>query len=63
MTLIGLGGLTGNALLAIFGIAITVILVTKGVKGGIFFGLIITAIVGMIFNLVAVPSAIIRVSS
>ena len=58
-TLLGLGSLTGNALLAVFGIAITVILVTKGVRSGIFFGMIITAIVGMIFNLVAIPSAIV----
>ena len=58
-TLIGLGSLTGNALLAVFGLMLTVILVTKGVKSGIFIGMIITAIVGMIFNLVAIPSAII----
>ena len=58
-TLLGLGSLTGNALLAVFGIAITVILVTKGVRSGIFLGMIITAIVGMIFNLVAIPSAIV----
>ena len=35
-TLIGLGSLTGNTLLAIVGIVLTVILVTKGVRGGIF---------------------------
>ena len=58
-TLVGLGSLTGNTLLAVFGIVLTVILVTKGVRSGIFIGMIITAIVGMIFNLVAVPSAII----
>ena len=58
-TLLGLGDLTGNALLAVFGIVITVILVTKGVRSGIFLGMIITAIVGMIFNLVAIPSAIV----
>ena len=46
-------------LLAVFGIVITVILVTKGVRSGVFLGMIITAIVGMIFNLVAVPTAIV----
>jgi adenine/guanine/hypoxanthine permease len=59
-TLVGLGDLTdGNVLLAIFGIFITVILMTRGVKGGIFIGMVVTAIVGMIFSLVHVPTKII----
>lgn len=59
-TLVGLGDLTnGSALLAIFGLLITVIMMVKGVKGGIFFGILIAAVVGMIFQVVSLPSAII----
>lgn len=45
----------GSVLLAIFGIFVTVILITLGQKTGVFLGLLVTAIVGMIFNLVDVP--------
>ena len=42
-TLVGLGDLTdGNTLLAIFGIVLTIILMTRGWKGAIFIGMIIT---------------------
>lgn len=59
-TLVGLGDLSsGNTLLAIFGLIITVIFMVRGINGGIFYGLLLTAIVGMIFNLVEVPSSII----
>ncbi|MGJ7923227.1 NCS2 family permease [Neobacillus sp. LXY-4] len=59
-TLVGLGDLTnGNTLLAIFGILITVIFMTKGINGGVFYGMIITAVVGMIFNLIDVPTKVV----
>ncbi|MEK4230880.1 NCS2 family permease [Solibacillus sp. FSL H8-0538] len=58
-TLITLGTFEGNALLAVFGIALTVILMVKNVRGSIFLGIVITAIVGMIFNLVDVPTSIV----
>jgi adenine/guanine/hypoxanthine permease len=59
-TLVGLGDLTdGNTLLAVFGIFVTVILMTRGVKGGIFFGMVITAIAGMIFGLIDLPEKIV----
>ena len=59
-TLIGLGDLTsGNTLLAVFGIIITVILMARGVKSGVFLGMIITAIAGMIFGLVPIPEKIV----
>jgi adenine/guanine/hypoxanthine permease len=59
-TLVGLGDLTnGNTLLAIFGILITVILMTRGITGGVFFGMVITIIVGMIFNLIDVPTKVV----
>ncbi len=59
-TLVKLGDLTaGNTLLAIFGIVITVVLLAKKINGGIFYGMVITAIVGMIFKLVEVPDQIV----
>ncbi|MEH6947468.1 NCS2 family permease [Bacillus sp. JJ634] len=58
-TLLGFGELTGNTLLAIFGIVITIILLTKGIKSGIFLGMVITAIVGGIFGLVSTPEAVV----
>lgn len=57
---VALGDLTDpNIILTIFGLVITIIMMVRGVKGGIFFGIFITAIVGMIFNLVPIPSSIV----
>jgi adenine/guanine/hypoxanthine permease len=59
-TLVGLGDLSNpNTLLAIFGIVVTVILMTRGVKGGVFFGMVLTVIVGMIFNLIDTPDGVV----
>ena len=59
-TLVGIGNLSdGNTLLAIFGLIITVIFMVRKINGGIFYGMILTAIVGMFFELVKVPSSII----
>ncbi|TXL65880.1 NCS2 family permease [Cerasibacillus terrae] len=56
-TLVSLGDLTvPTTMLAIFGIAISVILLTLGVKGGIFYGMIITAIAGIIVGLIEAPT-------
>ncbi len=58
--LVGLGDLTnGNALLAIFGLVITVIMMTRGWNGGIFIGMVLTSIVGMMFGLIDVPKQIV----
>lgn len=58
-TLIGIGDLTSPpVLLTIFGLVVSVILLTMGIKAGIFYGMIITAIVGMIFGLIAPPTGI-----
>jgi adenine/guanine/hypoxanthine permease len=59
-TLVGLGDLTnGNTLLAIFGIIVTVIMMTRGIKGGVFYGMVLTVIVGMIFNLIDTPDGVV----
>ncbi|WP_449622857.1 NCS2 family permease [Robertmurraya sp. Marseille-Q9965] len=50
--------LSAPVLLAIFGLIVTVILLTRGVKAGVFYGMIITAVVGMIFNQVPVPTGL-----
>ena len=57
---VALGNLNDpQVLLAIFGLFVSVILLTKGVQAGIFYGMIITSVVGMIFKLVPLPTAII----
>lgn len=59
-TLVKLGDITsGNALLAVFGTVLTAIFLAKRINGGIFYGMVVTAIVGMIFGLVSLPSGIV----
>lgn len=58
-TLVGIGDLTSPlVLLAIFGIFISIALLSLNIKGGIFYGMIITAIAGMIFGLIDPPSGL-----
>lgn len=59
-TIVSLGSFReGPVLLAVFGFIITVILLIKKVNGGIFYGMVISAIVGMLTGLVQVPHSII----
>ncbi|WP_173917441.1 NCS2 family permease [Halobacillus sp. Marseille-Q1614] len=58
-TLVSLGDLTQpTTLLAIFGIIVSVMLMALGIKGGIFYGMILTAIAGMVTGLIAPPTAV-----
>lgn len=58
-TLVAIGNLTSpTVLLAIFGIFISVILLSLNIRGGIFYGIIITAIVGMFVGLIDAPSGL-----
>ncbi|OZU87664.1 guanine permease [Virgibacillus indicus] len=58
-TLLGIGDLTSpTVLLAVFGLIVSVMLLTVGIKAGIFYGMIITSVAGMIFGLVPVPSGL-----
>lgn len=58
--IVALGDLSNpNVLLTVFGLVITVVMMVKGIKGGIFYGMIITAIVGMVFSLVPIPEAVV----
>ncbi|MGO4890620.1 NCS2 family permease [Anaerobacillus sp. MEB173] len=59
-TVVSLGDmLAPTTLLSIFGVVITVILMVRGVRGGIFYGMILTAIVGVIFGLIERPAQIV----
>lgn len=59
-TFITLGDLSqGSVLLAIFGIFLAVIFLTKKVSGGIFFTIVITAIAGMVTGVVKTPESIV----
>lgn len=59
-TLVSLGSFhNGKTLLAIFGIVITIIFMLRGFKAAIFYGMVATTIVGMIFGLIPLPDKII----
>lgn len=58
-TLVGIGDVTDpQTLLAIFGLVVSVVLLTIGVKAAIFYGMIITSIVGMIVGLIPYPTGL-----
>ncbi|MGE8001325.1 NCS2 family permease [Lysinibacillus sp. NPDC093190] len=58
-TLVTLGTFTGTTLLAVFGIVLSIILIIKLRSVGIFLGMVITAIVGMITGVIAPPTAVV----
>jgi AGZA family xanthine/uracil permease-like MFS transporter len=59
-TLVALGDLSnGPTLLAIFGLVITVIMMVRKINGAIFYGMITTTIVGMIFGLINLPDKVV----
>ena len=59
-TLLTLGDLSnGNVLLSIFGLFLIVGLMIKDVKGAIFYGMSVTAVVGVLFGLINTPTQII----
>ena len=59
-TFVSIGNLTSpTTLLAIIGLVITIVMLVRGINGGIFYGMVITTIIGMIFGLINVPSTIV----
>lgn len=55
-TMVGLGQLTSpSTLLAIFGLVITIILMTRQIPAAIFIGMVITTIAGMLTGLISLP--------
>ncbi|MGG7076849.1 NCS2 family permease [Clostridium sardiniense] len=58
-TILSLGKLTsGQGLLAIIGLIITAILLARKVKGALFFGMVITAIIGIPFGITPMPTSL-----
>lgn len=59
-TLVSLGSLSeGSTILAIFGIVVTGVLMTRKIGGAIFYGIILTTIVGIIFGVINLPTGIV----
>ncbi len=59
-TLVTLGDIThGAPLLAMFGILVTVIFMVRGFKGGIFYGMLITAAVGVATGIAPMPEGVV----
>jgi len=55
-TLIGLGSFSGTTWLTVFGLIVTAILMVKKVPGGIFIGMVLSVILGLITGLIPMPS-------
>ena len=59
-TTVTLGDLTeSTTVLAIIGIVATAILLTRGYRAAVFYGIVLTSVLGMAFGLIPVPSAIV----
>jgi AGZA family xanthine/uracil permease-like MFS transporter len=59
-TTVTLGDLTeATTVLAIIGIVATAILLTRGYRAAVFYGIVITSVLGMVLGLIPVPSAIV----
>jgi len=59
-TTVTLGDLTEpTTVLAIIGIVATAILLTRGYRAAVFYGILITSVLGMAFGLIPVPSALV----
>lgn len=59
-TFVTIGNVTSPmTALALFGLVITIFMLVYGINGGIFYGMVITTIVGMIFGLISTPASVI----
>lgn len=59
-TIVSIGDLTSPlTALAVVGFVITVLMLVKGIHGGIFYGMVVTTIIGMIAGLIEVPASMI----
>jgi adenine/guanine/hypoxanthine permease len=52
----------GAVLLAVFGLVLTLALVARGFRGGLIIGILLTAVVGMIFGIVPLPGGVVSFS-
>ena len=59
-TFVSIGALTSpGSALAAFGFVITLMMLVRGIRGGIFYGIVVTSILGMFLGLVDVPGSIV----
>jgi adenine/guanine/hypoxanthine permease len=59
-TYVALGDFTqGPVLLALFGLVLTLVLVARGLRGGILLGILLTGVAGMIFGIVPLPGGVV----
>ncbi|WP_075981337.1 NCS2 family permease [Bacillus massilinigeriensis] len=59
-TFVAIGNLkSSTTLLAVVGFIITIILLNRGVKGGIFYGMVISTVIGVVFGIIDTPKAIV----
>lgn len=59
-TFVSIGDLTSPmTILAIVGLVLTVIMLVRGINGGIFYSMVITTVLGMVFGLIDVPKSVI----
>ncbi|GAB3068888.1 NCS2 family permease [Virgibacillus ainsalahensis] len=58
-TFVTVGNLTTpTTALAVFGLVITIFMLVRGINGAIFYGMVISTIIGMIVGLISIPSSI-----
>ena len=59
-TVVALGALTEpTTLLAVFGLVATALFLLRGLRGGVFYGIVVTAAVGMATGLISPPDAVV----
>lgn len=59
-TFVAIGNVTSpTTALAIIGLVITIIMLVRGINGGIFYGMVITTIIGMVAGLISIPTSIV----
>ncbi|MRG85670.1 NCS2 family permease [Salinibacillus xinjiangensis] len=59
-TIVSIGNLTTpTTALAVIGFIITVAMLVRGIHGGIFYGIVITTIIGMLMGLINLPSSVV----
>jgi AGZA family xanthine/uracil permease-like MFS transporter len=59
-TFVSIGNLkSAPTLLAIFGFIVTVVFLIRGIRGGIFYGMVVSTVVGILFGIIDKPTSII----
>jgi len=59
-TSVTLGDLTEpTTVLAILGIVVTAVLLVRGIRAAVFYGIVVTSVAGMVFGLISIPTGIV----